>query len=130
MNVERLCFRPFSSFFGIESNPFRVSVSVVADGFLRAFRNAYASVNASIRIYNHLAVTFTESGNRANFNAISAFDAGIVYNRNHKFNSSLVSHLSVHNLAGFGIKSSKKTFRDEYLARKPCAGRFCFPYYE
>jgi hypothetical protein len=82
-NEGRLCFRPFSSFFGIECNPFRVSVGIVADGFLRAFGDADAAINAGIRIYNQLAVAFTESGNRADFNAGFAFDAGIVNYRNH-----------------------------------------------
>ena len=56
---------------------------IVADGFLRAFGDADAAINAGIRIYNQLAVAFTESGNRADFNAGFAFDAGIVNYRNH-----------------------------------------------
>ena len=50
-----------AAFSALKATHFGSASAFVADGFLRAFRNAYAAVNASIRIYNHLAVTFTEA---------------------------------------------------------------------
>lgn len=74
---------PFFSHFGIEFNPFFISIIIRSDGFLRAFGNADAAINAGIGINNQHFFAFMESINRADISARFAFYAGIINYRNH-----------------------------------------------